>query len=296
MKQNITQQPLISVVMPVYNAAAFLPIAIESIQNQTFTNWEMFCFDDLSTDNSWQILQDYAKKDSRIKVFRNGHHRGVAGAANEALKKAKGSFIARMDADDVALPYRFQVQVDYLTNNPSMVAVGGQCEVIDQSGQVIGEKRFPTDPKKTREMIFATIPLQQPTLMVHRGRLPKSFAWYKEGAQTAEEVDVLFRLLQAGEVTNVSETVLRYRIHGNNVSLKDPKKTFYITLKARLRAVREYGYQPTITGWITTLAQAIVVTVLPSGWVYPVYAVLRGMSKFGEKRLVEPVAAILKVE
>src|SRR6266566_3001036 len=108
------EAPFVSVVMAVYNAAEFLVDAIESVRNQTYTHWELICCDDASVDGSWEILQSFAGKDKRIQVFRDGNHRGVAGAANTALLKARGDMIARMDADDVAYPDRLERQVAYL--------------------------------------------------------------------------------------------------------------------------------------------------------------------------------------
>lgn len=289
-------QPLVSIVMPVYNAGKFLGEALESMLGQTYTNWELFCFDDLSTDNSWEILKKFAKKDKRIQVFHNGHHRGVAGAANEALKRARGIYIARMDADDVSLPDRLEIQLAFLESHRDVVAVGGQCEIINARGKQTGVKLFPTDPNQVYKMIFSSIPLQQPTLMVAKKRLPKDFVWYKEGMRTAEEVELLFKFLQVGKVVNVPETVLQYRIHGNNVSLIDPKKTFFYTIKARLAAVAKYGYKPTLSGWMITLMQSVAVFVLPSSLIYPLYFWLRGCRKELKRRLWTPAVNFARLE
>jgi hypothetical protein len=115
-------------------------------------------------------------------------------------------------------------------------------------------------------------------MLIHRGRLPADFAWYQQDATTAEEVELLFRLLQWGQLANLDEMVLRYRIHGRNLSLRNPKRTFYRTLKGRLKTVATYGYRPTAAGWLATLAQTICVTLLPGRWVYPLYTTLRGMN------------------
>jgi glycosyltransferase involved in cell wall biosynthesis len=274
-------QPLVSVAMAVYNEAEFLAEALESIRSQTYASWELICWDDGSSDGSWEILEGFALRDRRIRVFRDGIHRGVAGAANRAISNVRGELVARMDADDVAYPDRLERQVAYLRQHPEAVAVGGQCLLIDRRGNALGEKLFPTSPIKVRRMIFSTIPIQQPTMVVSCKRLPDGFIWYREGTTVAIEVELIFRLFQYGQVGNVEQAVLKYRIHEGNISLRHPKKTFLVTLRGRVKAVFAYGYRPTITGVLITLAQTVVVLLLPERWIYPVYALaqrLRGLS------------------
>lgn len=266
-------------VMPVFNAADYLEEAILSIAAQSYPNLELIIVDDFSTDGSFELANDIAAKHSNISVYKNGKHRGVSGAANLALKQAKGKFIARMDADDIAHKSRIAKQVSYLLENPDAVAVGTQCDIIDQNGKKVGEKIFPLHFSKIKEMMFYSIPLQQPTLMVNTNNLPKSFKWYDENYRSAEEVELLFRLFEHGSVGNLPETLHQYRIHGKNISLKNPKETFYLTFKTRLSAIRKYNYRPTAVGIGVTLSQLVVVSLLPSRYIYPVYRVLRGMKK-----------------
>lgn len=274
---ELKKQPLVSVIMPVYNAVNFVETAIASIQAQTYPNWELIVVDDLSTDGTWEIVQEWASNDQRITAYRNGRHRGVAGAANLALTMAKGDLVARMDADDISFPDRLSKQVTFLNENPETVAVGGQCLLIDKEGKNTGSKKFPLDFKSVKRMMFYSIPVQQPSLMINLKRLPRNFVWYEESFHTAEEVELLFKFFKYGQVVNINDYVLQYRIHGNNISLRDPKKTFFLTLKTRLISIFKHGYRPTIKGTLITLAQAAVVSVLPSGWIYPVYAFMRGL-------------------
>lgn len=286
MKKN---QPLISIVMPVYNAGDFLEEAIKSLQNQTYQNWELIAVDNRSTDNSWEILQESARNDKRIKVFRNDENQGVAHTANLALTKIKGDFVARMDADDISLPWRLEKQIKFLQNHSDVVAVGGQCEVIDKYGEIIGEKRFPTDDLDIKKMMFYSIPLQQPTMMVNRKLLPNSFVWYEDNLDVAEEVELLFRLFQHGEIRNLPETILWYRVHDSNVSLQNPKRTFFLTFKARLKGVYKYGYRPAPWGLIATFIQLFIVAFLPAKWIYPLYASIKGMKKSCFTAITKPL-------
>lgn len=276
-----SKKPLVSVVMPVRNAGDFLCLSVSSILKQTYCNFELLVVDDASTDGSLGVLKSF--HDKRIRIIRNKRNLGITKSANLAIKRAKGEFIARMDGDDIALPNRLEKQVNFLLKNKGVVAVGGQCDLIDSDGKKVGEKRFPNDFESIKRMIFRSVPVQQPSIMVAVCRLPRNFVWYNETFKTAEELELLFKLFNYGEVRNLRSKVLLYRIHKGNTSLKDPKNTFYLTLKTRLIAVRDLGYKPTLFGVVSTIVQAIVVFVLPERLIYPLYSYLRGMRKIHVK-------------
>lgn len=277
------KNPLVSVVMPAYNAGDFLRPAIDSILNQTYINFELIVVNDASEDETFKILPSYKKLDKRIRVINTKANLGVAKSASLGVSHAKGQFVARMDADDVAVPTRIEKQIKFLLDHKDVVAVGGQCELINKDGVKMGEKRFPTEDKQVRNMIFSSVPLQQPTLMVNRSLLPADFVWYDENYSSAEELELLFKLFRFGKVRNLKDTVLKYRMHDHNTSLINPKRTFYLTLKTRFIAVLKYGYTPTFKGVITTLLQAIFVSFMPNPWIYPVYAYIRGIKRFSLK-------------
>ena len=276
---KVNKSPLVSVVMPVFNAGNFLRPAVESILNQSHKNLELIIVDDASTDGTSKILKFYKKLDSRVRVFRNKKNLNVSKTSSIGILHAKGEFIARMDADDIAHVSRIEKQVKFLMKNKGVVAVGGQCELIDVGGTKIGEKSFPLKDSEIRETIFSHVPLQQPTLMVNRNLIPSDFIWYDENYSSAEELELIFKLFKFGKVMNLKDTVLKYRMHSGNTSLINPKKTFYLTLKTRVIAVLKYGYMPSFRGVLTTLLQAMVITMLPASFIYPIYAYLRGMKK-----------------
>jgi glycosyltransferase involved in cell wall biosynthesis len=274
-------KPLVSVVMPVRNAGNFLLEAIESILNQTYTNFELVIVNDASTDNTAKILSSF--KDNRMRVFRNKRRLGVTKSANLAISKAKGEYVARMDGDDVADSKRIEKQINFLIKNKNVVAVGGQCELIDSNGFKIGDKRFPFKSEDIKRMIFSSVPLQQPTLMVNTGLLPKGFVWYDENYSSAEELELLFKLFKFGEVRNLKDYLLKYRIHKGNTSLVNPKRTFTLTLKTRFLAISRYGYRPTFMGIVTTIIQTVLISLIPESWIYPIYSVVRGTNKINVK-------------
>lgn len=261
--------------MPVYNAGEFLSEAVKSILSQTYRNLEFVIVDDASEDSSWQIIQKFSRKHKQIKIYRNPRNLGVSETVKKAIALARGEFLARMDADDIALPKRLEKQVNYLLNHKETVAVGGQCLLINKNGDVVGEKNFPTSFSDIYKYIYKFIPLQQPTLMIARHRLPKQFEYYRDGMDTAEEVELLFKLFRYGKVENLPDTVLMYRLHDKNTSLLDIRKTFLLTLLARIRGVFLYGYKPTLSGLMVTLLQSAVTLLLPKKITLPLYRKLR---------------------
>ena len=276
-------KPRISVVMPVYNAGRFLHQSIQSILDQTYSNFEFIIVNDASTDNTDEILSSYAQNDPRITVLNNPYNIGVSRSVERAMQKAKGDYIARMDADDISLPTRFQKQIDYLTQHPDVVALGTQCITIDENSHTIGEKTFPLSHKDIYRYIFRFIPVQQPSLMIARYRLPKHFDFYSNSFRTAEEVELIFRLFQYGKVENLPDKLLKYRIHPDNTSFLSVKKTFYNTLISRIRAIYAYDYQPTLSGIIATVLQTLIILLLPKTAIMFIYNNMRFIRKGTQK-------------
>lgn len=265
----------ISVVMPVYNAGKYLTKAMESILSQTHSTFEFVIVDDCSTDSSWKILQSFAKKDKRIRLFRNTHKQGVSLTVKKAINHATGEYLARMDADDIALPTRLEKQLTYLKKHKQTVAIGGQCILIDADNSVIGEKTFPTSFTDVYRYSFHFVPVQQPTLMIARSRLPEDFEFYQDGMNTAEEVELFFKLFQYGKVENLSIPVLLYRLHTKNTSFANLRQTFFLTLLSRIKAIYKYNYTPTITGIIYNFVQAILILTLPKRVILFLYRIVR---------------------
>lgn len=128
--------PLVSVVMPVYNAEIYVSAAIESILNQTYQHIELIIVDDASEDNSICCIQKYLKNDNRIKFFRNNQNKGIGYSRNIGINNSNGEYIALMDADDIAYADRIEVQVEYLEQNKEIDAVAGYYDWIMPDGKI----------------------------------------------------------------------------------------------------------------------------------------------------------------
>jgi glycosyltransferase involved in cell wall biosynthesis len=241
---------------------------------------ELVVIDDGSTDNTYKIAKEFARKDARVRVFTNKTHMGISYTANRGILKTKGQFLARMDADDIALPDRLKKQVAYLAKHKKTVAIGGFCYIINKTGKVIGRKTFPTSFEEIYHYIFRFIPVQQGTLMIARFRLPKNFQFYEDGMNTAEEVELFFKLFQHGRVENMPDYLLAYRMHDSNTSFANLRATFLLTLIARIKAIYRYGYTPELSGALMTGIQTITVLLLPKKITLMLYKSLRFMRMY----------------
>lgn len=275
MKKQFRKSPLVSVIMPVYNASAYLPAAIESIQKQTYRHLEIICADDCSTDDSRNILKKFARRDKRIRVYHLPTHAGVGTAANAAIRRARGRFIARMDADDVSYPTRIDKQVAFLSAHPEVIAVGAQCRRINERGGTTGIKTFPLDHETISSMLFRSVPIQQPTLMINTRRLPEHFRWYKRTLPIGEDYDLYYQLMQYGKLANLPDILIKYRERRDNLTLSSQKFTFWCIWQSRLIALTRYGYVPDLGSMINVLVQTLLVLLLPERILYPLHLYTR---------------------
>ena len=282
-KTRNTKQPLVSVIMPVYNAENFLTEAIESILQQSYSNFEFIIIDDASSDNSWNIIQKYAKKyTKKIQAYRmpKNLNRGGDTCANEALVYAKGKYIARMDADDVAHYNRLEKQVAFLEDNTGYFLVGSNAEVIDQNGKSMGDKLEPETYDDIYSSYFTFHPLIHPTVMFHRTVDGTPFK-YRIKYSANNDYYTFFTLLCKNryKFANLQERLLLYRIHGKNDTFNHMKEKFLNTLKIRGEMVFQYGYPLNFKQVLITIAQAMILLLLPEKMVTTLYLFAKGIVK-----------------
>lgn len=207
----------VTVLMPVYNGAVHLREAVGSILGQTFTDFEFLIIDDGSTDGSGEILEDYARRDSRIQLVRR-ENRGLVATLNEGLNLARAPLVARMDADDVSLPQRLRLQVDYMRATPDVAAVGCAIRLIDPEGAPLSDVRYPTDPEQVALRMRDVCSLAHPAVVMRREFVAKA-GGYRAVCRHAEDLDLWLRLLEHGaRLANFDEVLLLYRQHGGSVT------------------------------------------------------------------------------
>ncbi len=207
--------PLVSVVMSVYNAEQFLASAIESILGQTLRDFEFIIIDDGSTDNSFEIAARY--QDSRIVLSRNLRNCGQAEALNAGISKAIGRYIARMDADDISMPNRFERQVTYFEEHPDLGVLSSQMITMDLSGETTGFWRVPCAHSMIAWSIFFYSPLAHPAVMIRRALLVQ-FGGYDPLLAPADDLGLWARLMMHTHMANLPDSLMRYRVHPSSLS------------------------------------------------------------------------------
>jgi glycosyltransferase involved in cell wall biosynthesis len=204
---------LISVLMPAYNAERYVVEAVESILAQTYTDFEFLIVDDGSTDGTRAILEEYATRDARIRLI-SRENRGLVATLNEMIALARCELLARMDADDVALPGRFERQVAFLEAHPDVACVGGAQFNIDDRGYLLHECfALAEEHDKIQEMIFSGIcPISHPCVMMRKTAV-LAVGGYRPEMERAEDVDLWLRLGERSRLANIPDFVLKYRNH-----------------------------------------------------------------------------------
>lgn len=273
--------PLVSIIMPVHNAGKFLVPAIESCIKQTYKKIEILLVDDRSTDDSWKVLQAYKKKYTNlIRIFRTKAKTNSAGngATNYVFPKAKGTYIARMDADDISLPKRIEKQVAYLESHPLTILCGTQAMIINKSGKVTGKKSMPTTNAAIYRAYGIIHPMIHPSVMIRRSMLPDKNKIYAMKWDVNDDYYTFFSLLQCGQFANIPEYLLKYRIHGNNLSLQNPKEKFMNSIHIRMEAMKKLHYVISLDALIIMGLQFTLISLIPERFIVPLYMALRGMA------------------
>lgn len=204
------QNPIVSVIMPVYNAEKYILKAVESILNQSFVNHELIIIDDHGTDNSIEIVKEI--KDDRIRIIDNKKNMGIAYSRNQGIKDARGKYIALMDDDDIAPLNRLQIEVDYLNSHPDIdVVAGGELwineydEIISYYDQVI------CNPNRIKaELLFQDV-IENGSAMFRKDFVVKNEIQYRDGFLGMEDYKFWTECSVKGKIANVSDVLLYWR-------------------------------------------------------------------------------------
>ncbi|OSZ82627.1 hypothetical protein CAP35_05000 [Chitinophagaceae bacterium IBVUCB1] len=225
--QHTVQQPLVSVILLVYNGEKHLKEAIDSILKQTYNNFELIIVDDGSTDSSQQIIQSYT--DKRIILHKNASNMGLVNTLNIALPLCKGKYIARMDADDICLPDRLAKQVAYLNDNSDVIMIDSIMEYIDESGHRLNKYNSTSNsPVAIKYSLPYSNVLGHSSIMMRR----EPYIRYRYRHTDFEDYDLWLRLINDGyKIHKLPEPLLLYRIHNNSYTIsnnRNKKRNYHI--------------------------------------------------------------------
>lgn len=237
---------MISVIMPAYNAERFVGEAIQSILNQSFRDFEIIMVDDGSTDRTVEIALNYGKQDSRLRVI-VAEHGGVSRAINVGVDQAKYNWIARMDADDIALPHRLERQFSMVRSNPKVVAWGTYAYHISEKGRLLGLLKVGAT---TETEFYAQwrggkpIHLIHPTALIEKKALIRA-AGYNPLFDSCEDLEFFYRLSSLGLILAIPEPLLLYRIHGSsNTVRRFSEQRFFVRFIGACQQARAQGKEP----------------------------------------------------
>jgi glycosyltransferase involved in cell wall biosynthesis len=219
--------PKVSVLMPCYNASEFIHESVESILNQVYSDFELILINDGSTDDTLAIGKQYAERDKRIKIISKSNT-GLPDSLNVGLNAAQGEWIARLDADDIAMPYRLQKQMKCIDKSKEIVLVGSGCVAIDRQGNEIGRYKYPGSHFKiVKSMEKMASPFPHSSAFFSRN-LVKKIGGYCSRFKAGEDIDLWFRISNLGSICCLPEPLIKLRKHAESITVK--KWKYYLVM------------------------------------------------------------------
>lgn len=228
-------QPLISVIMPAYNAGAYLAEAIESILNQTCGDFELLLLDDGSTDNTRDIALSY--KDDRLRYLPNNQNLQLVATLNRGLDLARGQYIARMDADDISLPQRFEKQIRFLERHPSVGGVGTAFRTLGYAEDY--DVRYDHRPEFVKMQLLFSCKIAHATVMLRHDVLKKFPLRFNAQYLHVEDFDFFYRLSRITELCSLPDVLYLRRIHPEQVCVRERPLQLETEYKLRLKIFSE---------------------------------------------------------
>lgn len=230
-------KPLVSIILPVYNCEKFIRFTIDSLLNQTYTNFELLILNDGSIDATTKIIDTYT--DSRIQRINNSKNEGLIFTLNKGVALAKGKYIARIDADDICLPTRLEKQVQWLEKNTNTAIVATQIKLINEEGLVVGDwtlDQQTTTAKQIKNAMLWQCCIAHPTVMM-RSAIIQQYK-YANNQKHSEDYGLWLQVLSDNHIIEkIPEPLLLYRVHDNSVTgaINSKKNPFFIQFNTKKR-------------------------------------------------------------
>jgi len=227
--------------MPVHSGAAYLSDAIDSILRQSFRDFELIIVDDASTDESVAIIERY--KDPRIRLLRCTERLKLAGALNLGLDHARGEYVARMDADDISLPRRLEIQVQHMNLHPKIGICGTWIRYFGGSSQAVLKR--PIGYEEIRAFTIVDTPFAHPTVMLRHSMMDRHQLRFNGSYYPTEDFELWVRAMRCFPVENLPQVLLRYREHGQSLTGSDWSKMDEQAMRVIAREFQGSGLETT---------------------------------------------------
>lgn len=267
-------KPLVSVVMSVFNKDRYLHKAIESILGQTFRDFEFIIVNDASSDKTLPIIRSYMRKDKRIRLINNDHNLKIAHSLNIGISNALADLIARMDADDIALPQRLENQYLFLKKHPAVAIVGTNILIIDENEKEIWKRGYPTRSRDIKKIMFRYSPFAHPTVMF-RKKIFQEFGGYDPRMIPCEDIDFWFKIGAKYNFGNIPKTLLKYTLSSASGSHYNLRDTELLGFKIKINAIRKLSFRPSIYDIFYNLLQFLTLWFMPTDTRIKLYNALR---------------------
>jgi len=228
-------EPLVTVIMAVYNTGPYLKDAIESILNQSYTHIEFIIINSGSTDNSAQVIASY--NDKRIRFINKTSNENWLENINQALKEAKGNYIARMDHDDISLKDRLRKQIDFLNLHPEIGMCGTWMRTFGEGSSKVF--KYPLTPEECKVHLLFNIPILHPSLVLRKALVEKYGIKYKQEFFPADDMELLAVNSDQIKYANIPEVLFHYRVHEKQASNTMSEVHDKLKLKVQLIMLRK---------------------------------------------------------
>ncbi|MCC8466949.1 glycosyltransferase family 2 protein [Photorhabdus bodei] len=224
--KNNSDEVIVSIIMPSYNSSMFIIQSIESVLKQTFPKWELIITDDCSTDNTFDLISQYASIDSRIKVFRNKDNLGAGVARNNSIKNANGRFIAFLDSDDMWHPTKLEKQIPFMINKNCALSYS-YYQKMDENGQLLSNISPPITTS-SKKLLFTNV-IGCLTAIYDTEKVGKL---YMPSIRKRQDMALWIKIMDiSGKAYAIPETLAYYRISKNSLSgnkYKAAKSQWYL--------------------------------------------------------------------
>lgn len=236
--------PRVTVLIPVFNGQSDLPETLDSVLQQTYSDWEIVAIDDGSTDSSYEILTEYGERDRRIHAFAQGNA-GITNALNAGIPHVQGEYVARLDCGDLCTPERFETQVTYLDKHLDVVAVGSYAGRFTSQGWPVDVYRPPVkhDDIDQRHIQGAGGGLAHVTAMI-RSKILRKVGGYDSDFKYAQDTDLWLRLAEAGRLANIPHVLTHYCVTTRSISSEHRAEQIAFSQEAVRRARERRGLAP----------------------------------------------------
>jgi glycosyltransferase involved in cell wall biosynthesis len=289
----MSKQPLISVVMGVHNGERYLREAVNSIIQQTYEHWEFIIIDDCSSDGTAGILKSY--KDKRIRIIRNDENLGLTKSLNKGIELAKGDYIARLDADDISLPGRFEQQLKFMEADKELGATASFTYVINENSEVVGQSKQPTDSHALMLALKVNTAFGPHGSVLMRSEAVQKVGAYDPDFKRSQDYDLWLRLAQHFKLQVIPQLLYKWRSHSDSIGSKHSDEQANFVRLAQQKLLKQQGKsqvpgEPNLGIFILFLEKVeqtieCIESFLPSG--VPIYILNNASSAASREKLGE---------